>query len=446
MTRPSHYPASLAELVIGWQAWFPAQVFVTLATTADDYERDLPAMEARVTHFENMVEALKATDSNFDKSKKFIGGIKGLIFKSALGQDFLDRYKEHFMYPLSVGEIKSLLSRILGSTDGATKKRRLIRKLNEMVRRAEHKEPHYLFLARIFKTAEQAYSNSELQNDIAESVWRRNLRDQDRAFLVHMPLVQREETDLRKRLEHEASYLDAGMLHRRSYDRDDSRSIHAMDVAQDSYANMARPDQDRPRNSESNRGIPQNQLEYQPLLQAMGDLVKSQQAFQEEVRRERQESKTRMDTFEARLNSLATVQPSTQHTAAPTTNWNYPEMRARQEQQGQINQLLDMQRSLVAQVNRLASATGPTPSSYAAAATTQGNSAGGSSGAPRPTNGTKGTKKRRKYKPCAECGLNGHEAQNCRGTDLTCNYCGKTGHITSSINHHPELNRFLAKN
>ena len=154
MAAPSHYLGSLAELVIGWQKWFPAQVYITLSTTAEDYERDLPAMEARIVHFDNLTQALKASDSNFDKSKQFIGGIKGLIFKACLGQDFLDRYRDHFLYPLSVDEIKSLLRRILGSTDGATKRRRLVKKLNEMVRRAEHKEPHYLFLNRILKTAD----------------------------------------------------------------------------------------------------------------------------------------------------------------------------------------------------------------------------------------------------------------------------------------------------
>ena len=445
MANPGHYPGSLAELVVGWQAWFPAQIYVTLSTTADDYERDLPAMEARITHFENMVETLKDSDTNFEKSKKFIGGIKGLILKACLGQDFLDRYRDHFLYPLSVDEIKSLLKRILGSTDEATKRRRLVRKLNEMVRRAEHKEPHYLFLNRILKTAEQAYENKQVQDDMAEAVWRRNLRDQDRAFLVHLPLCQKQESDIRKRLEHEAAYLDSGLLHRRSYDRDDSRSVHAMDIAPDSYATRAQSGQSRPNNSEP---APQKQLEYQPLLEAVGNLVKSQQAFQEEFRRDRQETKSRMDTFEARLNSLATVQPPQNNSVAPTHNWNYPEMRARQEQQGQINQLLDMQRSMQAQVNKLATNSGAAPSSYAAAAITQGNNGGGNSGGSRPSgNGNKGAKKtRRKYRPCEQCGLNGHKAEDCRGTDLICNFCGEKGHITSSIRFHPELNRFLSKN
>ena len=444
MTTPGHYPGSLAELVINWQAWFPAQIYITLSSTAEDYERDLPAMEARLLHFDNMIEALKASDTNFAKSKKFIGGIKGLIFKACLGKDFLDRYRDHFQYPLSVDEIKSLLNRILGSTDEATKRRRLVRKLNEMVRRAEHKEPHYLFLNRILKTAEQAYSNKEVQDDMAEAVWRRNLREQDKAFLVHLPLVQKQEQDIRKRLEHEAAYLDSGLLHRRSYDRDDSRSVHAIDIAQDSHSTRAQPGPSRPHVSEP---VPQSQLEYQPLLEAMGNLVKSQQAFQEEFRRDRQETKTRMDTFEARLNSLTMAQPPQNHTAAPTHNWNYPEMRARQEQQGQINQLLDMQRTMQAQVNKLASSSGPVPSSYAAAATNRGDNSGGSSGGSRPSNGNKGAKKtRRKYRPCEECGLNGHKAEDCRGTDLICNFCGEKGHITSSIRHHPELNRFLSKN
>ena len=444
MATPSHYPGSLAELVIGWQKWFPAQVYITLSTTAEDYERDLPAMEARIVHFDNLTQALAASDKNFDKSKQFIEGIKGLIFKACLGQDFVDRYRDHFLYPLSVDEIKALLRRILGSTDGATKRRRLVKKLNEMVRRAEHKEPHYLFLNRILKTAEQAYSNKEVQDDMAESVWRRNLRDQDKAFLVHLPLVQKNEQDLRKRLEHEAAYLDSGLLHRRSYDRDDSRSIHAIDIAPDSYATRAQPGPSRPQIPEPG---PQSQPEGQPLLEAIGNLVKSQQAFQEEFRRDRQETKTRMDTFEARLNSLATVQPPQNHPAPPTHNWNYPEMRARQEQQGQINQLLDMHGSLVAQVNKLASNSGPATNSYATAATNKGSTTGGTSGGSRPNNGGNGTKKtRRKYRPCEECGLNGHKAEDCRGTDLTCNYCGAKGHITSSVRHHPELNRFLSKN
>lgn len=422
----SGLPKTYLELSIQWQKFFPPSELITLKTTSDEITEKISQVEQRLEFFDAMVESLETTDgANKALHMKYVTPVRVKIWQSSICQEFSDRYLGLVGGVVEWDAAKANIVRIIGRVDEGARKRKARKKLGSMTRRVEGNEPFWQFLARVTQVAKTVWSDVGSLADAVESVWTDNLRPMDRQFLVHMP--DQTGKKVLDRLSAEADYLDKGKM----YKRTDSRSVSNIEIgsSDSSYAGALtykRRSYDRdppttpPKPSASAK--PAASSELSSLMVAMEAMVKSQTEFQEESRRNRTEDRQRLDVIESRLNSLSQPSISGAWNQQPNTGG----------QNGQEFQELSRRIAAIESSNRAPSSGG----------SGQGNK-GKSSG----QTGSKAAQpKRRKYDPCYTCGLNGHSADRCQGTQLSCNYCGKVGHIQSSRKFHPEINKFISKN
>ena len=420
----SGLPTTLLELSIQWQKFFPPSDLITLETSPDQLTDKLTQIEQRLEYFDAMVESLKTTDAaNKAKHMKYVTPIRIKVWQSCIDLKFSDRYLGLVGGVVEWEACKANMTRIIGKVDEGAKKRKARKKLGSMTRRVEANEPFWQFLARVTQVAKSVWTDADALADAIESVWLDNLRPIDRSFLVHMPTTSGQ--SVTERLNAEAEYLDRGKMYKRGSDPKSISQIE-MNSSSSSYAGAVaykRRSYDRdpsppptPKPTQSAKPAEPNQLAS--LMTAVEALVQSQTAFQEESRKHRLEDRNRLEVIEARLNSLS--QPSipnawTQH----------------QVSNGQGGQLQELARRISAiESSRAPSSTGTDRSGSKGKSEGQTKSKGAQSG-------------RRKYDPCFKCGLNGHTVDKCRGTELSCNYCGKVGHIQSSRQYHPEINKYI---
>ena len=253
-----------------------------------------------------------------------------------------------------------------------------------------------------------------------------NLRPMDRQFLVHMPPSEPNKKVL-DRLTAEADYLDRGKMYRRAAD---SRSVSNIEISSSdsSYAGALTYkrrsyDRDPPSTPPKPASVakPAASSELSQLMVAMQAMVESQTKFQEESRQNRLEDRNRLDVIESRLNSLS--QP-------PTSGvWS--------------QQLPPVGHGGYDELSRRISAIEKGPPADRASSSTGTSKKGNKGKASGQTESKEGKPRRKKYDPCFRCGLNGHSADKCQGTTLSCNYCGQVGHIQSSRHFHPEINKYI---
>ena len=422
----SGLPSSLLELSIQWQKFFPPSEIISLKTLPEELGDKITQVEQRLEYFDAVVKTLKTTDAdNVSAHMKYVNPIRIKIWQCCICHEFSDRYLGLVGGVIDWPAAKANIIRIVGTVDEGAKKRRARKKLGSMTRRADGNEPFWQFIARVTQVAKVAWSDETAIADAVESVWLENLRPIDKQFLVHMPTQSSQKT--LDRLNAEADYLDKGKMYKRS----DSKSVSQIEVASSdssyagvlgykrrSYDRDPTPPPPAPPAKPAPAAKPAVSSELSQLMLAMQAMVESQTAFQEESRKNRLEDQSRLDTIEARLNSMS-------QTSIPNA-WNG--QRAPMVQGGQLEEL-----------SRRISAieTSRAPSS-------SGNPKGGDKGKASGQTKAKGAQSsRRKYDPCFRCGLNGHSVDKCKGTDLSCNYCGQVGHIQSSRQYHPEINKFI---
>ena len=424
----SGLPTTLLELSIQWQTFFPPSDLITLETTPDQLTDKLDQVEQRLEYFDAMVESLKTTDAqNVAKHMKYVTPIRIKVWQSCIDLKFSDRYLGLVGGVVEWEACKANMTRIIGKVDEGAKKRKARKKLGSMTRRVEANEPFWQFLARVTQVAKTVWTDKDALADAIESVWLDNLRPIDRSFLVHLPTVSGQ--TVTERLNAEAEYLDRGRMYKRGSDpksiaqieMNSSSSSYAGAVAykRRSYDRDPSPPTTPPKPTQSAKPAKPNELAS--LMTAVEALVQSQTAFQEESRKNRLEDRNRLDVIEARLNSLG-------QNSIPNV-WSQHQMS-----HGQGGQLQELSRRISA-----------IESSSRAPSSSSGADRGGNSGKTSGQTQAKGaqTGRRRKYDPCFKCGLNGHSADRCKGTELTCNFCGKKGHIQSSRQFHPEINKFI---
>ena len=420
----SGLPTSLLELSIQWQRFFPPSEIISLRTLPDQLDDKLNQVEQRLEYFDSVVDSLKTTDAkNVDAHMKYVNSIRVKIWQSCICLNFSDRYLGLVGGIVDWNACKANIIRIIGRVDEGAKRRHNRKKLGSMTRRADGKEPFWQFLARVTQVAKSAYTEEGAIADAVESVWMDNLRPMDQQFLVHMPEASSQKT--LDRLSAQADYLDKGKMYKRS----DQRSVSQIEVASSdsSYAGALgykrrSYDRDPPAPASPPKPAvapkPAPSAELSSLMVAMEKMVKAQTDFQEESRRNRLEDRSRLDVIEARLNSLN--QPSIQNA--------WTQQRAPMGQGGHFEELSR-------RISAIEASRAPSSSE-----SSKGGNKGKASGQTR----AKGSQSsRRKYDPCFKCGLNGHSKENCKGTDLSCNYCGQVGHIQSSRQFHPEINKFI---
>ena len=428
----SGLPKTHLELSIQWQKFFPRSELISLKTLPDELTDRINQVEQRLEYFDAIVKSLESTDAaNKAEHMKYVTPVRVKIWQTSICQEFSDRYLGLVGGIIDWEAAKANIARIIGKVDEGARKRKARKKLGSMSRRVDANEPFWQFLARITQVAKTVWTDEGSLADAVETVWLDNLRPMDRQFLVHMP-----DTNGKKvldRLSAEADYLDKGKMYKRA----DSRSVSNIEMgsSDSSYAGALTYkrrsyDRDPPTTppKPSSSAKPAASSELSSLMVAMEAMVKSQTEFQDESRRNRLEDRQRLDLIESRLNSLS--QPSI------SGAWSQQRDTGGQGEQFQDlsreNQELRRRISAIESSNRA-------PSSGGSGHGNQGKSSG-------QTGSKAAQSKRRKYNPCYTCGLNGHSADKCQGTQLSCNYCGKVGHIQSSRKFHPEINKFISKN
>ena len=421
----SGLPKTFLELSIQWQKFFPPSDVITLKTLPEDLDEKLTQIQQRLEYFDAMVVSLETTDAaNKVEHKKYVTTVRVKIWQSCICPEFSDRYLGLVGGIIDWEACKANIIRIIGKVDEGARKRKARKKLGTMTRRVEANEPFWQFLARITQVAKTVWTDETSLADAIENVWVDNLRPMDRQFLVHRPPVTNEK--VLDRLTAEADYLDRGKMYKRS---SDSRSVSQIEVgsSDSSYAGALTYkrrsyDRDPPMPATPPKPAPVAKpaasSELSSLMVAMEAMVKSQTEFQEESRRNRLEDRQRLDVIESRLNSLS----------QPSISGVWSQQRA---PVGQSVQFEELSRRISAIEKSGA------PSS---AGTSKKGSKGKNSGQ---TESKEGKPKRKRYDPCFLCGLNGHHADKCQGTQLSCNYCGKVGHIQSSRHYHPEINKYI---
>lgn len=423
----SGLPSTLLELSIQWQRFFTPSDIISLKTLSDQLDEKIEQVEQRLEYFDAMVESLKTTDAaNVGKHMKYVTPIRIKIWQSCICPIFSDRYLGLVGGVVDWEAAKNNITRIIGKVDEGSRKRKARKKLGEMSRRVEANEPFWQFLARITQVAKTVWLDEGSLADAVESVWVDNLRPIDRQFLVHMPVNGNKK--VLDRLSAEADYLDRGRMYKRS---SDTRSVSQIEIgsSESSYAGALTYkrrsyDRDPPTapptpSKPASVAKPAVSSELSSLMVAMEAMCKSQTEFQEESRKNRLEDRSRLDMIEARLNSLS--QPSI------SGAWNQ-----QRDTHGPGRQIQELSR-------RISAIEAPrTPSSSGDSGKVNKGKFSG------PTGSKAAQPKRRKYDPCFTCGINGHSADNCQGTQLTCNYCGKVGHIQSSRQYHPEINKYIS--
>ena len=421
----SGLPKTLLELSIQWQKYFPPSVLITLRTSPDELDEKLLQIKQRLEYFDAMVKTLETSDAaNKTEHMKYVNSVRIKIWQTCICQEFSDRYLGLVGGIIDWEACKANIIRIIGKVDEGAKKRKARRKLGTMTRRVEVNEPFWQFLARITQVAKTVWTDDGSLSDAIETVWLDNLRPMDRQFLVHMPPSGNEQKVL-DRLSKEAEYLDRGKM----YKRTDSRSVSNIEVgSSESYAGALtykRRSYDRDPSPTPPKPAPvakpAESSELSQLMVAMQAMVESQTKFQEESRQSRLEDRNRLDVIESRLNSLS--QP-------PISGaWNQPPAMVGQNGYDELSRRIS------------AIERGP---SADRAPSSSGNSRKGNKGkSSGQTESREAKPKRRKYDPCFKCGLNGHSADKCQGTTLSCNYCGQVGHIQSSRHFHPEINKYI---
>ena len=421
----SGLPKTYLELSIQWQKFFPRSELISLKTTPDELTDRINQVEQRLEYFDAIVKKLETTDAgNKAEHMKYVTPVRIKVWQTSICQEFSDRYLGLVGGIIDWEACKANIERIIGKVDEGARKRKARKKLGSMSRRVDANEPFWQFLARITQVAKTVWTDEGSLSDAVESVWLDNLRPMDRQFLVHMPVVNGKK--VLDRLSSEADYLDKGKMYKRA----DSRSVSNIEIgsSDSSYAGALTYkrrsyDRDTPATppKPSSSAKPAASSELSSLMVAMEAMVKSQTEFQEESRRNRLEDRHRLDIIESRLNSLS----------QPSISGAWSQQRGTDGQSEEFREL-SKRISAIESSNRAPSSGG----------SGQGNK-GKSSGQ---TGSKAAQQKRRKYDPCFTCGLNGHSADKCQGTQLSCNYCGKVGHIQSSRKFHPEINKFISKN
>ena len=421
----SGLPKTYLELSIQWQKFFPRSELISLKTLPDELTDRINQVEQRLEYFDAIVKKLETTDAdNKAEHMKYVTPVKIKVWQTSICQDFSDRYLGLVGGIIDWEACKANIVRIIGKVDEGARKRKARKKLGSMSRRVDANEPFWQFLARVTQVAKTVWTDEGSLSDAVESVWLDNLRPMDRQFLVHMPVVNGKK--VLDRLSAEADYLDKGKMYKRA----DSRSVTNIEIgsSDSSYAGALAYkrrsyDRDPPTTppKPSSSAKPAVSSELSSLMVAMEAMVKSQTEFQEESRRNRLEDRHRLDIIESRLNSLS----------QPSVSGAWSQQRGTDGQSEEFREL-SKRISAIESSNRAPSSGG----------SGQGNK-GKSSGQ---TGSKAAQQKRRKYDPCFTCGLNGHSADKCQGTQLSCNYCGKVGHIQSSRKFHPEINKFISKN
>ena len=427
LTMSSGLPKSLLELSIQWQKWFPHSELITLKTVPEDLADIITQVEQKLEYFDALVKSLETTDAaNKAAHMKYVTPVRVKIWQNCICPTFSDRYLGLVGGIIEWNAVKANIIRIIGKVDEGAQKRKAKRKLGSMTRRVDANEPFWQFLARITQVAKSAWSDESSISDAIETVWLDNLRPMDRQFLVHMPPLDSEKKVL-DRLSAEAEYLDRGKMYKRATD---SRSVSHLEVgsSDSSYAGALtykRRSYDRDPSPVPSKPAPAAKpaasSELSQLMVAMQAMVESQTKFQEESRQNRLEDRNRLDVIESRLNSLSQTSTSGawSQQRPPVGHGGYDELSRR-----------------ISAIEKGASAD--------RASSSTGTSKKGNKGKSSGQTESKGDKPRRKkYDPCFLCGLNGHHADKCQGTTLSCNYCGQVGHIQSSRHHHPEINKFI---
>ena len=420
----SGLPKTFLELSIQWQKFFPQSDLITLKTQSDELDEKLIQIEQRLEYFDSLVKSLETTDApNKAAHKKYVTPIRVKIWQTSICPNFSDRYLGLVGGIIDWEACKANIIRIIGKVDEGAKKRKAKRKLGSMTRRVDSNEPFWQFLARITQVAKSVWSDEDSLADAIETVWLENLRPMDKQFLVHMPPNNQKVLD---RLNAEAEYLDRGKMYKRS----DSRSVSHIEVgsSDSSYAGSLTYkrrsyDRDPPStpSKPASAAKPAASSELSQLMVAMQTMVESQTKFQEESRQNRLEDRNRLDMIEARLNSLSqpSISGAWNQQRPPVGHSGYDELSRR---------ISAIEKG--SSTDRASSSTG----------TSKKGNKGKTSGQ---TESKEAKPRRKKYNPCYLCGLNGHDADKCQGTTLSCNYCGQVGHIQSSRHFHPEINKFI---
>ena len=400
---------------------------ISLRTRPEQLASKLEEIDNRMEFYNAVVKVIEAADQVNERAhKKFVIPVANKVWQSFLDVDFLDQYSDFFNQGTTWDVAKPLIERLIGKVDPASKKRALRKKLSGMTRQSERKEPFWQFLSRLQSVASQVWTDTTARAEAVEQVWLDSLRPMDKAHLAHM--VQPTNTDTMAILEAQAAYLDRGKMYKRTSDtravahlEQASSSSNPMGYQRRSYDRDEPPSPQKPKSDQS--------TEIASLIGVVDKLVLAQSDFQEEFRKQRLEDRGRMDMLEAQLNSISSG--GLHHAHSPS----YASAAGVNQLEGWQQSMIHKQDQMDRQIRALQSNKARSEPKQPQAQQT----------APRPkTQSQKG--KSRKYDPCFTCGLNGHKKAECKGTQLFCNYCGKQGHIQSSRQYHPEINKYIGLN